>query len=69
MSLHGDAAGRLEEETPQRVIIHGNPVDGIALIGPFPDGEAAVEYAERELDGDWWVADLTDPLVTEEEDE
>jgi hypothetical protein len=45
------------------IIIFGNPADGFEHIGPFDDGEAANEYADRHLRGrnDWWVVLLQEP--------
>ncbi len=36
------------------VIIHGNPVDGITIWGPFGDSEDAIEWATSDLHGDDW---------------
>ena len=47
------------------ILVYGNPVDGCSYIGPFEDHEAAVEYAQRYLDSDWWVTDLTEPVPEE----
>jgi len=44
-------------------IVCGNPIDGLELIGPFDDFEAATEYAEREIDDDWWVTELYLPVA------
>lgn len=33
--------------TEQYVVCVGNPFDGMALYGPFPDAEAATDWAER----------------------
>lgn len=45
------------------VILHGNPVDGINIIGPFTDGEAANGYADDNLNGagEWWVVEVEPP--------
>ena len=46
------------------VLIHGNPVDGFKVIGPFITAEDANYYADevrvhnRTLDGDWWIAGI-----------
>lgn len=45
------------------VIVWGNPLDGTEIIGPFPSSAAANEYAERYLDGDWWVTELYPPCL------
>lgn len=39
----------------------GNPVDGVQLIGPFSDQEAAAEAADAISDSDWWIVPLTAP--------
>ena len=44
-----------------QVIAVGNAVDGLTFIGPFPDHEAAVEYAEGLLNKDWVIAELDQP--------
>jgi hypothetical protein len=41
----------------QYIIITGNIVDGMGFVGPFPNHEAAVAYAERECT-EWVVAEL-----------
>lgn len=43
---------------PQSIIIEGNIFDGLNFHGPFPDHEAAIEWAEKNLKGDWLVATL-----------
>lgn len=44
------------------VIVVGNAIDGLALIGPFDDGEAAHEHAdEHYCSDDWIVAPLNTP--------
>jgi len=44
--------------------ITGNPVDGLFFYGPFTTSEEAIEWAERNHDGqDWWIA----PLASKEE--
>ena len=44
----------------QVVILHGNPVDGHTLIGPFKDVVDANEWADG-LDGEWWCMTLQAP--------
>lgn len=48
------------------VILHGNPIDGLSIIGPFDEGEAATEYAEEHLNGggEWWLVQLDPPTTT-----
>lgn len=43
------------------IVITGNPVDGCEYFGPFKTHEKATDYAERYLDGDWWVTTLYKP--------
>lgn len=51
------------------VVIHGNPADGFGYIGPFPDGEAANDYADTALRGeDWWVVALQSPAQEDASD-
>lgn len=42
-------------------IITGNPVDGFQIIGPFPDGDAALTYAGGISGDDWWITSLETP--------
>ena len=45
------------------VILVGNPIDGMEIVGPFTDGDEANEYADFFMDGyDWWVVGLKEPL-------
>lgn len=47
------------------VLIFGNPIDGLELIGPFDDSAAAIDYAENRVDPcgmDWWIAQLNAPI-------
>ncbi len=48
------------------VVTIGNPFDGMRLVGPFDDGEAANEYADNHQD-DWWVVKLDAPATDGEE--
>lgn len=41
-----------------KIVIAGTPLDGLYFYGPFPEGPAAVEWAEAGLSDDWWVAEL-----------
>lgn len=44
------------------ILVIGNPVDGIIFIGPFDDGEEAVEYAEvHHKNDEWWMAPIDTP--------
>lgn len=45
-----------------QVILYGNPVDGLKVIGPFSDIDDAITFGDDELDGvDWCVAPLETP--------
>jgi len=47
-----------------KIIIVGNIVDGVILVGPFIDGESAVIFAAEECrEQPWTVAPLTEPEV------
>lgn len=43
------------------VIVTGNPIDGVALHGPFDDGNEATEWAEVKLRTEWWNVGLHKP--------
>ena len=53
------------------VVAHGNPFDGLALYGPYPNAERAVEEGDRELGPEYWVMELQRPpgLTNWERDE
>ena len=40
------------------VVVHGTPFDGLAIVGPFHDTDAAINYAEKEGFENWWAPDL-----------
>lgn len=40
------------------VVVHGSPLDGLTIVGPFADPFDAAEWAEAFVDGEWWVAPL-----------
>lgn len=44
------------------VIIYGNPVDGLAVVGPFELYGDAEAYAEKKIDDGWWITNL-EPVV------
>jgi hypothetical protein len=51
----------MNDETPTLLIV-GNPVDGFDYYGPFPDADAASEWAENNRrDEVWWTTKLTTP--------
>lgn len=43
------------------IICHGNPFDGMTVLGTFDGGDIANDYATDYLPGtDWWVIALED---------
>jgi hypothetical protein len=53
------------------VLITGNPIDGISLIGPFDEPDAAIDYAEVNINGqgEWWLVEVEAPQEQEQEQE
>jgi hypothetical protein len=49
--------------SPPCIVLWGSPVDGFDPIGPFPSHAVATEWAETNLDKDWWVLTLTPPDI------
>lgn len=43
-----------------KIIMHGNPVDGLSFIGPFPDGYDIHDGFTDPLH-EWWIVDLDEP--------
>ncbi len=45
------------------VLVVGNPMDGLAIHGPFLTSKALESFIERELDkkAEWWCTELLDP--------
>lgn len=43
------------------VLVLGNPIDGINLVGMFASCEDAENYAEKHAEGEWWVTTLDEP--------
>lgn len=39
-------------------IVHGNPIDGIALLGVFETAEEANDMADRLKNVEWWIAEI-----------
>ena len=49
---------------PEYVLVIGNPVDGVRIVGPFPDPEDVDEYAEtHERNEEWWMVTLELPDI------
>lgn len=42
----------------KKIVIAGNPVDGLQFFGPFEDNESAQVFADSLTTNEWWVADL-----------
>jgi hypothetical protein len=41
------------------VVLVGNPLDGIAVFGPFNTYDEALDWAEGNAnDGEWWITKL-----------
>ena len=40
----------------QAIIIAGNIFEGHKFYGPFPDFEAALEWADKNISGEWLAA-------------
>lgn len=54
----------------KRLVVTGNPVDGLFFYGPFDDSDQATSWAERNHpDDDWWLAPLVNPEAYEAENE
>lgn len=53
------------DSTPSpSVLVVGDPISGIRLVGPFDTGQWAADYAERHPDlrnVTWWVAPISKP--------
>lgn len=44
------------------VVVYGNPLDGLEIVGPFKDAGEALDYAENNLSGElWWTYWLLTP--------
>jgi hypothetical protein len=46
-----------------KIVVSGNPVDGLWFTGPFSGAEVAAEWAESHYNPpyDWWIADMESP--------
>lgn len=44
-------------------IVIGDPIDGIEIIGPFPDHDTAQSYVDLHMKGsdNWWIVLLQEP--------
>lgn len=47
-----------------KVLVYGNPADGLSLIGPFEHADEAAEYGGR-VGVDWWVMEMLTPAEYE----
>lgn len=43
-----------------KIIVHGNPVDGLQFLGPF-DGDSDIPERYTEPLDEWWIAALDEP--------
>lgn len=59
----GAIAGRLRElsENPGCVVLVGNPIDGMRIVGPWLDANDAGDDARETVDDHWTVATLKNP--------
>ena len=51
-------------DTPfgMHIIVHGNPIDGINIVGPFATHEDACTHAEDRMnEPEWWIVPLEAP--------
>jgi hypothetical protein len=46
-----------------KIVVTGNPIDGMTFLGPFASAEAVQTWAKTHAkDGmEWWTADLENP--------
>jgi hypothetical protein len=54
--------------TNRYVVVSGNPIDGLSIMGPFASRDTAIGWAE-DIDADWWVTELTTPFPDDTESE
>ena len=41
------------------VVMFGNPIDGLQIVGPFKTADDACQWADlANLSADWWIAPL-----------
>lgn len=57
------APASMTPANPLRIIVSGNPLDGLEFNGPFITPDAATRWAERGVDGDWWLGQLHAPTA------
>ncbi len=50
-----------EIDRRKRVLVTGNPINGITLYGPFDSDEEALEFGEHVGHDTWWLTYLEDP--------
>lgn len=49
-------------EGPDYIVCHGNPFDGMSLVGPFDDPGKANDYADQHIKNtDWWIVSPQQP--------
>lgn len=42
----------------QTIVITGNPISGFAFYGPWSERGDAIDWAQAEVEADWWIASL-----------
>lgn len=47
-----------------RILVAGNPVDGLTFHGPFRDVQEMDAYADNNISDNWWMATLATPDLT-----
>jgi hypothetical protein len=57
LSRKHPAQGTQEHPRPRRVVLVGNPIDGMAVYGPFDNANDALNWAETEVrGGEPWIS-------------
>lgn len=50
------------QQATKHVVVSGDPIQGIEVVGPFDDREDAIKYAETNMRGEsWWTTEMTAP--------
>ena len=53
----------------QTVVVYGDVMNGIDILGPFSDFEEAINYAEINIKHEsWWTTELKNPNKKEYSD-
>ena len=56
-----------KQPTTGYVLIVGNPIDGIHLLGPFVNHDAANKYGYEVLAEEWWITQVHSPIGVNDE--